>query len=137
MQTVRYGDRHLGELVAARIEAEHYSLAHALLAALPVREAVTTNYDTLFEGIDAGDRLLKIQHTFVLFEDDELLLFSVSLVVVVPAMMLTLRKSNAVLLVSCVTMFVQKVSDAAVAFDGMETVCVSVSVSLLLPPSVA
>jgi hypothetical protein len=27
----------------------HYALPHALLAALPVREAVTTNYDTLFE----------------------------------------------------------------------------------------
>lgn len=29
--------------------ATHYSLAHALLAALPVDEVVTTNYDTLFE----------------------------------------------------------------------------------------
>lgn len=27
----------------------HYALAHALLAALPVREAITTNYDRLFE----------------------------------------------------------------------------------------
>jgi hypothetical protein len=27
----------------------HYALAHALLAALPVREAITTNYDQLFE----------------------------------------------------------------------------------------
>ena len=42
-----------------------------------------------------------------------------------------------VVVVSCVTMFVQKVSDAAVAFDGMVSDCVSVSVSLLLPPSVA
>ncbi|MFO0851836.1 MAG: SIR2 family protein [Gemmataceae bacterium] len=28
----------------------HYALAHALLAALPVREAITTNYDRLFEA---------------------------------------------------------------------------------------
>src|SRR5262249_56229382 len=28
---------------------EHYSLAHASLAALPVAEVVTTNYDQLFE----------------------------------------------------------------------------------------
>ena len=29
--------------------AEHYALAHSLLAALPVSEVVTTNYDRLFE----------------------------------------------------------------------------------------
>jgi hypothetical protein len=29
--------------------SKHYSLTHALLAALPVREVVTTNYDELFE----------------------------------------------------------------------------------------
>jgi hypothetical protein len=36
--------------------AEHFSLAHALLAALPVRPVVTTNYDQLFERAweDAG-----------------------------------------------------------------------------------
>lgn len=40
----------LTRLVAERIEgAKQYALAHALLAALPVREVVTTNYDTLFE----------------------------------------------------------------------------------------
>ena len=44
------GDGHLGKAVADRIRAEHYSLAHGLLAALPVQEVVTTNYDTLFEA---------------------------------------------------------------------------------------
>lgn len=40
----------LGRAVAAVLGARrHYALAHALLAALPVREAVTTNYDRLFE----------------------------------------------------------------------------------------
>ncbi|OWK34433.1 SIR2 family protein [Fimbriiglobus ruber] len=29
----------------------HYALVHALLAALPVREAITTNYDRLFEDV--------------------------------------------------------------------------------------
>jgi hypothetical protein len=41
------------EVIGAAIEQilrrRHYSLTHAMLAALPVREAVTTNYDTLFE----------------------------------------------------------------------------------------
>jgi hypothetical protein len=40
----------LGAAVAARIQADHYSLAHGLLAALPVQEVVTTNYDNLFEA---------------------------------------------------------------------------------------
>ena len=40
----------LGRAVAALIDPRrHYALAHALLAALPVREAITTNYDRLFE----------------------------------------------------------------------------------------
>jgi hypothetical protein len=39
----------LGKEVADRIRANHYSLAHGLLASLPVQEVVTTNYDTLFE----------------------------------------------------------------------------------------
>src|SRR5581483_5907041 len=40
----------LGRAVAAVLGARrHYALAHALLAALPVREAITTNYDRLFE----------------------------------------------------------------------------------------
>ena len=48
-------ERRLGrmELTAAVKELlgswKHYSLTHALLAALPVREVVTTNYDQLFE----------------------------------------------------------------------------------------
>jgi len=39
----------LTDRLASKVEAEHYSVVHALLAALPAREAVTTNYDTLFE----------------------------------------------------------------------------------------
>jgi hypothetical protein len=35
--------------VADRLRTNHYSLAHAFLAALPVGEVVTTNYDRLFE----------------------------------------------------------------------------------------
>lgn len=29
------------------------------------------DYDTLFEAVDNGDRIIRIQHTFCLFEDDE------------------------------------------------------------------
>ncbi len=43
-------DRELGHTVAEHVRSDHYSLAHGLLAALPVREVVTTNYDTLFEA---------------------------------------------------------------------------------------
>jgi hypothetical protein len=42
--------RDLGQVVAEHVRSHHYSLAHGLLAALPVREVVTTNYDTLFEA---------------------------------------------------------------------------------------
>jgi hypothetical protein len=42
-------DLPLRRAVANRLRANHYSLAHALLAALPVGEVVTTNYDRLFE----------------------------------------------------------------------------------------
>lgn len=39
-----------GYAVAQQVRAyERHSLSHGLLAALPVREVVTTNYDTLFE----------------------------------------------------------------------------------------
>jgi hypothetical protein len=41
----------LGEAVCEVLAPHHhYSLTHALLAGLPVREAVTTNYDQLFEA---------------------------------------------------------------------------------------
>jgi hypothetical protein len=43
-------DGHLGKAVADLVRSDHYSLAHGLLAALPVLEVVTTNYDTLFEA---------------------------------------------------------------------------------------
>ncbi len=40
----------IGDAVASILgPRRHYALAHALLAALPVREAITTNYDQLFE----------------------------------------------------------------------------------------
>jgi hypothetical protein len=42
--------RRIGELVAERLTSQFYSLAHGLLASLPSREAVTTNYDELFEA---------------------------------------------------------------------------------------
>lgn len=49
--------RNLGNEVAAMLESRHLSLAHALLASLPVAEAVTTNYDDLFElACDAAGR---------------------------------------------------------------------------------
>lgn len=39
----------LGDQVRQRFETTGYGLTHALLASLPTREAVTTNYDGLFE----------------------------------------------------------------------------------------
>lgn len=46
----RLGDAELALGIKAILgSARHYSLTHALLAALPVREVVTTNYDQLFE----------------------------------------------------------------------------------------
>lgn len=45
----------LGESVAKHIGGcRHYALAHALLAALPAHEVITTNYDTLFETASAA-----------------------------------------------------------------------------------
>jgi hypothetical protein len=32
------------------LRGNHYSLGHALLAGLPVREVITTNYDRLFDA---------------------------------------------------------------------------------------
>src|SRR5262249_58978869 len=43
------GPRGLQQALREVFAGEVYSLTHALLAALPVREAVTTNYDQLFE----------------------------------------------------------------------------------------
>ena len=46
----RLGDAELTTAVRELLGAsKFYSLTHALLAALPVREVVTTNYDQLFE----------------------------------------------------------------------------------------
>jgi hypothetical protein len=48
---IRLADRcSLGEAVAGQVRADHYSLAHGLLASLPIQEVVTTNYDELFEA---------------------------------------------------------------------------------------
>lgn len=45
----------LGSVVAELLGAyRHHSLSHALLAALPVEEVVTTNYDLLFEQASAA-----------------------------------------------------------------------------------
>lgn len=46
----------IGERVSARLRSPRCSLAHALLASLPVDEIVTTNYDELFELADRGCR---------------------------------------------------------------------------------
>lgn len=47
---LRLGGKHaLGQSVSRRVTAARYGLCHSLLASLPVHEAVTTNYDTLFE----------------------------------------------------------------------------------------
>jgi len=43
------GERLLAALVVKELSSEHYSLAHGLLAGLPVSAVVTTNYDDLFE----------------------------------------------------------------------------------------
>lgn len=41
--------RSLNDLVLGQLRAYRYSLSHGLLACLPVRQTVTTNYDQLFE----------------------------------------------------------------------------------------
>jgi hypothetical protein len=45
----RLGSIPLQQELKKMFTAEHYALGHALLAALPVKEVVTTNYDCLFE----------------------------------------------------------------------------------------
>lgn len=52
----RLAGESLGEIVARYLDdrCSHHALAHALLAALPIDEAVTTNYDRLFEMASAG-----------------------------------------------------------------------------------
>jgi hypothetical protein len=48
MRLLEQGEN-LGARVCALVAAERYALAHSLLAALPVAEVVTLNYDRLFE----------------------------------------------------------------------------------------
>ena len=43
------GESTFAEKIATRLSKRHYALAHSLLAALPVDELVTTNYDNLLE----------------------------------------------------------------------------------------
>src|SRR2546423_2362562 len=50
------GDDELQQWVRRRFAARPHGLAHALLAALPVREAATTNWDPLFEQAVAHTR---------------------------------------------------------------------------------
>jgi hypothetical protein len=50
----RLGGSELRKRVAEIFADRPHALAHALLAALPVREAVTTNYDRLFESAATG-----------------------------------------------------------------------------------
>lgn len=45
----RYLPTEFDQIITQRVQTDHYSLAHSLLACLPVREVVTTNYDNLFE----------------------------------------------------------------------------------------
>jgi len=46
----RCGDEEIPrQMIAKAMQRHHYALGHALLASLPVREVVTTNYDQLFE----------------------------------------------------------------------------------------
>ncbi len=44
----------IGKVISDRLTSSHYSLAHSLLATLPVSEVVTTNYDCLFEAASAA-----------------------------------------------------------------------------------
>ena len=50
----RLGAERLADLVRGVFGPRRYSLSHALLAALPVLETVTTNYDPLFERASAA-----------------------------------------------------------------------------------
>jgi len=45
----------LQQEVAPLLKSELHGLPHALLANLPVKEVVTTNYDTLFEQAHGGE----------------------------------------------------------------------------------
>ena len=44
------GTLELQEAIAKELTSEYFSLNHTLLANLPVKESVTTNYDVLFEN---------------------------------------------------------------------------------------
>lgn len=47
-------ERKIGDVVRDVLGTAPFTLAHALLASLPIREAVTTNYDELFEQASAA-----------------------------------------------------------------------------------
>lgn len=50
----KLGRKELARLISDTMSVPHHGLAHSLLAALPVREIVTTNYDELFELASEG-----------------------------------------------------------------------------------
>jgi len=54
--------RPLGQLVAERLWRPEASLSHVLLAGLPVRELVTTNYDDLFERLASLEPVSVLPH---------------------------------------------------------------------------
>jgi NAD-dependent SIR2 family protein deacetylase len=54
VQRFKFRDQPLGPAVKEVLTADHYSLVHGLLAALPAKEVVTTNYDRLFEMASAA-----------------------------------------------------------------------------------
>jgi hypothetical protein len=54
-------DADLRSRVIEELESARYSLTHGLLAALPARELITTNFDTLFEAaMDGAQRPLAV-----------------------------------------------------------------------------
>jgi len=63
----RLGHGKLGPAVVETLQTDHHSLTHALLACLPVREIVTTNYDRLFElaSEGVGQRVAVLPHMAV------------------------------------------------------------------------
>jgi hypothetical protein len=54
--------RTLGQLVAEKLWRPEASLSHVLLAGLPVRELVTTNYDDLFERLASLEPVSVLPH---------------------------------------------------------------------------
>lgn len=80
------GRQVIGQVIARRLRRRHYSINHAMLAALPTEQVVTTNYDTLFERaseaigrptsclpydpVRPGDRWVLKMHGCINYPDD-------------------------------------------------------------------